>query len=166
MRMRIRSDDEQGGATAPRWVGAELVDVARHVGSKDEPQDQVVAFEVALAVRDERGRYPLAALTALLTGLGAEAVAPSYGTLVNTLTAVQYALMLEDEELEGWAPPADALGRIVLKAMAENELMRDQADDLLWALAERRPVGLWLGPRAPEIAANVRDPELRAALTR
>jgi hypothetical protein len=166
MRMRVRSDDERGGAEAPRWVGAQLVEVAQRTGRGDASWDQHVAFEVALAVRDDPGPQPLAALTALLVRLTSGSASPTYGTLVNTLTAVQHALALDDEELGAWTPPADAVGRIVLKAMAENDLMRDQADDLLWALADWHPVDTWLGDRAAEITAAVRDAELREALAR
>jgi hypothetical protein len=166
MRMRVRNDDDRGGAEAPRWVGAELVEVAERTGRGDASWDQHVAFEVALAVRDEPGPKPLAALTALLVRLTSGSASPTYGTLVNTLTAVQHALALDDEESGLWVPPANAIGAIVLKAMAENDLMRDQADDLLRALAAWHPVAPWLGDRAAEVVANVRDPELREALAR
>jgi hypothetical protein len=143
--------------------GIALVDAATQVGTGDDRHDQVVAFDVALAVRDNGDEQALVALDVMLDVLRT-AVAPSYGTLVNVLTAIQYALILPDESLGRWRPPPGSLGRMLDHALAGNEPLRRQVDDLLWALVERQRAGSWLGRRASTVAWRVEAPALQAAL--
>jgi hypothetical protein len=143
--------------------GIALVDAATHVGTGDDRRDQIVAFDVARAVRDDGDEQALIALYTVLDVLRT-AAAPSYGTLVNVLTAVQHALILPDEALGRWRPPPGSLGRLLDHALSENEPLRLQADDLLWALVERHLAGAWLGRRASTVAWRVGASELRAAL--
>lgn len=140
-----------------------LIDAARRLGTGDDTVDQVVAFDIALAVRDDGDERALRALDAMLDVLRT-APAPSCGTLVNVLTAVQYALILPDEVLGRWRPPPGSLGRMLDHALSGDEPLRRQADDLLWALVERRLAGSWLGRRASTMAWRVQTSELQAAL--
>lgn len=142
-----------------------LVEAAKHVGAGDERRDQVVAFDIALAVRDRGGEQTLVALDVMLDVLRA-APAPSYGTLVNVLTAVQHASILPDESLGSWRPSAGSLGSVLDHAQSGNEPLRRQVDDLLWALAERELAGPWLGRDVSTVASRVEASDLRAVLER
>lgn len=143
----------------------DLARAAATVGTGDDGHDQVVAFDVARAIRDAGDASSLRALSALLEALRT-APAPASGTLVNVVTALQYAAMLPDETLEGWDPPSGSLDRLLDRALSLDEPMRRQADDLLWALAERRLFGGWLGRRAATVADRVPPGDLRAELER
>lgn len=153
-------------SSGERSVGkVTLVEAATQLGTGDEARDQVVAFDVASAVRDHGDAQALLALTAMLDVLRT-APAPSYGTLVNVLTAVQQTLILPDDALGSWHPPAGSLGSVLGHARAGEEPLRRQADDLLWALAERGLAGPWLGRDASTVASRVEASDLRAALER
>lgn len=143
-----------------------LIEAAKRVGGGDRRRDQVVAFDIASAVRDRGDEQTLVALDVMLAVLRA-APAPSYGTLVNVLTAVQHAAMLPGDSLGSWRPSAGSLGRVLEHAQqSENEPLRRQVDDLLWALAERELARAWLGPDASTVASRVEASDLRAALQR
>jgi hypothetical protein len=142
-----------------------LVEAAKQVGAGDERRDQVVAFDIAVAVRDHGGEQTLVALDVMLDVLRAAPV-PSYGTLVNVLTAVQHASILPDESLGSWRPSAGSLGSVLGHAQSGNEPLRRQVDDLLWALAERELTGPWLGRDVSTVASRVEASDLRAVLER
>jgi hypothetical protein len=158
-----RRDD--AGAVVDVWpTGDELLVAAGNVEKADDEEAQRTAFAVAVGVRDDDPQG-IPALTALLTG-AARRAALGEGTLVNTLTAVQYASMQMSDAAIAWVPPRPELTRLVLLALDGRELLREQAEELLWAFVDRRLVGRWLGDRAAEITAAVRDPGLREALAR
>jgi hypothetical protein len=161
----MSADGRSGGGfeepeSHPRWIGDALLDAAATAGSGDASHDQLVAFEVAVRVREEPAAQALPALTSLLEALRA-ASATSYGALVNVLSAVQYALMLDDDVLGLWAPPRGSLIRVLDRAISENEPLREQAEDLLEALVEQRLVGRWLGRGASRLATRLTSPQLR-----
>jgi hypothetical protein len=150
-----------------RSAGEEtLVEAAKRLGVGDQRRDQVVAFDIASAVRDRADEQTLVALDVMLDVL-CTAPAPSYGTLVNVLTAVQHASILPDESLGSWRPSAGSLGSVLDHAQqSENEPLRRQTDDLLWALAERKLAGTWLGDDVSTVASRVEASDLRVALER
>jgi hypothetical protein len=159
-----RDDRSTGGpGVNSRRRGAALIAAGAEVGRGEDVRDQVVAFDVAVSVRDDGDADSLAGLTTLLEALRS-APPPSYGTLVNVISAVQYALILSDEALNGWSPPPGAVARMLVEALSGKEPMRRQADDLLWELVDRRLVAPWLGLRTATLATRVASPDLRAEL--
>lgn len=88
------------GAGGREWTEATLVDAAEGLAADDPARARAVAFAVAQATRagDDDA---LRALAALLTGAPA-ICAFDEGTLVNVLSALQFALMLPDEVRADW----------------------------------------------------------------
>ncbi len=125
----------------PQASGLELRAAATAVGSGDPVRDQRVAFDVAIAVR-EGVPDALAALHVLLERMaGADDVAQ--GTLINALTAVQYAAVVPEQAL-GWRPPSAALTQVIRRAQGADAMLREQADDLLEALGDVGVRDAWL----------------------
>ncbi|WP_445149422.1 hypothetical protein [Baekduia sp. Peel2402] len=135
-------------------IGRALVEAVARVRCGEEPQAQTVAFAVACAVRDG-AEGATEALTGLLGAVAAGSDVPS-GTLVNTLTAVQFAAMPASETFAGWTPPAKALAGVVERALERDVMLQEQVDDLLGTLVHRALVATWLGePLRPAIARRI-----------
>jgi hypothetical protein len=146
----------------PQWTGLALVGAANGVATDDTEAIRTVAFEIARATR--RGDdCALQALSALLArALNVSAV--DRGTLVNLMSALQYAAMRPEARAD-WLPPVDTVARAVELGRRADEVLRDQVDGLLWALVDRRLAVDWLGrDRASTVADSVESWELREEL--
>lgn len=150
MRSRTRrfSYDE-----TPAWVGQALVQVAEEAGS-GRNDDQLVAFEVAGAVRDGRegASQALAVLLGALAEVGASDIGD--GTIVNALTAVQWAAMPVSDVFEAWKPSAEALADVVERALDRDVMLQEQAAQLVRGLVARGLVSEWLGPRGAVLVSR------------
>jgi len=142
-----------------------LVDAAAGLGADNAGHARAVAFAVAQATR-AGDDHALPALAALVTR------APSVsafdeGTLVNVVSALQFASVLPDAARADWVPPTDAVARTVVQGLRSGEALREQTDGLLWALVNRRLAAYWLGrDGANAVAARIASPELREELLR
>lgn len=151
------------GPEGREWTEAALVDAAEGLAADDPARARAVAFAVAQATRagDDDA---LRALAALLTGAPA-ICAFDEGTLVNVLSALQFASMLPDEVRADWMPPTRAVARTIELGLRSGEALREQTDGLLWALVNRRLAEDWLGPDATDaVASRVASSELRQEL--
>jgi hypothetical protein len=96
------------------------------------------------AVRDADDGQALPVLADLLVTTSAAADV-NEGTLINLMSAVEYAMMLPDEARAGWTPPAEAIVSLVRRALGSNELLHEQAADLLGTLVDEGLADGWLG---------------------
>ncbi|MDQ6804655.1 MAG: hypothetical protein M3065_06745 [Actinomycetota bacterium] len=88
------------------------------------------------------------------------------GTLVNILSALQFASMLPDGAGTDSVPARQAVARIVEMGLTADEALREQTEGLLWALIDRRLAADWLAPDAGTlIASHIASSELRQQLT-
>jgi len=147
VRERVKEDP-----VAELPVGRALVEAVARVQRGEEPQAQTVAFAVACAVRDG-AESATEALAGLLGAVAADRDVTS-GTLVNTLTAVQFAAMPASEAFAGWTPPATTLADLVERAQDGDVMLQEQVDDLLGALAGKALVATWLGEPLPPVIAR------------
>lgn len=145
------------------WTGAALVDAVAGLAAGDAAHVRAVAFAVAQAARegDEHAMQALAdMLTAPLTF-----AASDDGTLVNILSALQFASMLPEEARADRLLARQAVTRTVEMGMRSSEALREQTEGLLWALVDRRLAADWLGPEAETVVAScVGSSELREGL--
>jgi hypothetical protein len=157
-----RRRDADPDAAVP---AAELLKAVAALAIDDVKHAQAVAFAVARAIR-EADEAALPALAMLLT---ATKSAPSLneGTVINLLSALQYATLLPGDVRAGWAPPAAAVASLVERAMEANTVLRDQAEGVLWALADDGLITGWLGAQvARDLANRVDSTELKNELLR
>lgn len=147
----------------PQWTGAALVNAVADLAAGDAVHARAVAFAVAQAAR-EGDDHAMRALADMLAEAPA-AAAFDEGTLVNVLSALQFASMLPDDARTDWVPARDAVARTVEMGLRSGEALREQTEGLLWALVDRRLAADWLGPDAgTAVASRVASFELRERL--
>lgn len=140
--LRMSRAEPDPGHIRPKWSGPALVDAAASDATREGAFAREVAFAVAQATRDGDA-HALPALSALLAGISQEHGFDE-GALVNLMSAVQFASMRPDARSD-WVPPTAAIARSVELGQSSDELLRDQAEGLLWALVDRRLAAAWLG---------------------
>jgi hypothetical protein len=123
---------------------SELAEAVAGLAVEDAERVQVVAFAVACAVRDADDGQALPVLADLLVTTSV-AVDVNEGTLINLLSAVQYASLLPTDVRAGWKPPAEAVASLVRRGLGSSEALREQAEDLLGALVDEDLADDWLG---------------------
>jgi hypothetical protein len=156
-RWRRRKINFEARDTVPRWKGGALVDAAAGLAAGSAADARAVAFAVAQATRRGEG-HALDALAAVLAQ-GSVAAASDEGTLMNVLSALQFASMLPDGARANWIPPRHAVAHAVELGLSSGEALREQTDGLLWALVDRRLAADWLGGDAlhtvvPRVASS------------
>ena len=85
-------------------------------------------------------------------------------TLINLLSALEFAAMLSDEPREAWSPPAQTVIPVIRVAWDLGKQFHEHVEALLWLLVEQRLVAAWLGDDATQIAGAVSSPGLRDKL--
>jgi hypothetical protein len=148
---RGRAGREELGASA-QLTGTALVDAVAGIAAGDTPHARGVAFAVAQAARGGDDNA-LRALDALLDQAPPIA-ARDEGTLVNVLSALQFASMLTDDARADWVPARHAIARTVELGLRSGEALREQTEGLLWALVDRRLAADWLGHDVADVIAS------------
>lgn len=160
LRRPVRS--EQRDAVA-QWTGPSLREAVLSLAPGDVAHARALAFAVAQAIREGHGDA-LPALTRLLAEVPMVA-ATDEGTLMNVLSALQFASMLADDAHADWVPANDSVAKIVDMGLTASGTLPEQAEGLLWALIDRRLAADWLGPEAGAmVVGRVASLELRKEL--
>jgi hypothetical protein len=133
------------------WVGPALMNAATGFAAHDPAHARAVAFAVAQATR-AGDDYALGALTEVIARLS-DVCASDDATLMNVLSALQFASMLPEDARADWVPPPADVAH-ALELGLSSDALREQAAGLLWALVTRRLVADWIGPSAASVVAS------------
>jgi hypothetical protein len=147
-----RNSDRKKLAASAQWTGAALVDAVAGIAPGDSSHARGIAFAVAQATRGGDD-HALRALDALLDGAPAVA-ARDEGTLMNVLSALQFASMLPEDARADWVPARQAVARTVELGLRSGQALHEQTEGLLWALVDRRLAADWLGRDAADVVAS------------
>lgn len=159
-RRAVRETDE-----ARPLTGAALVDAVGGAAAAATAEARSIAFALAQAMRDGDPSAPRA-LTRMLDA-APPVRAADRPTVMNLLSALHFATMLPDEARADWVPPRHGVARVVVTGLVSGDALREQAENLLWALLDRDLAAGWLGPNVGGIiASSVSSSDLRAALQR
>lgn len=158
-----RAAGREGRDSGAQWSGPALVDAVEGAAAGDVAGPRAITFAVAQAMR-EADDHATRALAGILAKMPAFA-ASDEGTLVNILSALQFASMLPDDAHADWVPARHPVTRTVELGLTSGDALREQTEGLLLALLDRRLAAGWLGPEAgARIASLVNSPELRHGL--
>ena len=132
----------------------------------DLPQEELLwarqaTFDVARAVKDA-SPHALVVLRMLLRELSGGRLQDS-AILLNLMTALQFAAVLQPTARD-WEAPTESI-MVVLSAGLAEDVSRQQAEGLLWALINNDLAGTWIDiDPGSRLLQMVETPSLRSRL--